>query len=146
MTKSLQKQVYAQVARRGYRQEWTPEQFAARQVCKLQEELGELAQRVVFFGGYENTLDEDLQWVIQRAAAKARERFDQETPWHTASVLDDLRDELADCQVVLYCLAEAVNEMAGGELNFDIAWAAKEKATVDRKRGKRLMDVLEDGK
>ena len=144
MTKSLQKQVYEQVARRGYREGWTPEQFAARQVAKLQEELGELALKIVFFGGYENPLDEDLQWVIQRAAAKARERFDQETPWRTAGVLEDLRDELADCQVVLFCLAEAVNEMAGGELNFDIAWAAIEKARADRKRGKRLMDVLEE--
>ena len=144
MTKSLQKQVYEQVARRGYREGWTPEQFAARQVGKLQEELGELAEKVVFFGGYENPLDEDLQWVIQRAAAKARERFDQETPWHTAGVLEDLRDELADCQVVLFCLAEAVNEMAGETLDFDIARAAIEKAIVDQKRGKRLMDVLEE--
>lgn len=42
--KELQALVAKAVADRGYRQGWTDEQFAARQICKAAEKLGELAE------------------------------------------------------------------------------------------------------
>ena len=41
-----QQDVAELVAQRGDREGWTPEQFIARQVAKLAEEVGELAQHV----------------------------------------------------------------------------------------------------
>jgi len=42
-TQLIQTEIAQAVARRSYRKGWTPEQFIARQVCKLAEEVGEVA-------------------------------------------------------------------------------------------------------
>lgn len=119
---NAQEMVAANVAARGYRDGWTAEQFVARQLCKMTEELAE----AVF-----NT-DCRGEWIkfLAFAGDYARIEFDEREAWsNVATVGPDIRSELADMQVVLFAAAAA--------LDFDVVQAAIDKSGADVARGVR---------
>jgi NTP pyrophosphatase (non-canonical NTP hydrolase) len=124
-----QQEVYAAVVERGYREGWTAEQFAARQVAKLQEELGELNHTIRQGHAVSTAIDE--------AAHTAQKHFDHWEHWGLTFVGFPKRaqQELADIQVVVFSLAAAIAEITGEP--FDVVEAAREKATADVERGVR---------
>ena len=120
--KIQQRAIYTAVAARGYREGWTKEQFITRQVCKLIEEVAELALTV--------TLPGRLGLVVQVAGKAAREAFDTGTFDNAGVMFETLTvDEAADCFVVLSCIGE--------ELGVDLAQLALDKARADTERGVR---------
>lgn len=74
-TRSAQERVAASVAARGYRDGWTAEQFAARQVCKLTEELAELA--LSFNVGGEPRIDRGWYYDLLDAGGQAKWIFER---------------------------------------------------------------------
>lgn len=119
-TAEAQQAVAAAIAARGYRDGWTADAFQARQIAKLQEELGELAQ--TFKGPFS---------LIDVAGRQMKQYFDSPRGWSGVSCLDPeaARAELADVCVVALVLAEA--------LGFDVVQAALDKAQKDVPRGVR---------
>ena len=99
-----QRKVYNSVAKRGYTEAWTDKQFAARQLFKMLEEIG-----------------------------------DRPDVWGNANIPEEecrrAKQELSDIQVVVFCLAHAL-ERLGGE-PFDVVAAAVEKSREDVERGVR---------
>lgn len=130
-----QLQVSKNVDARGYRQGWSEEQFAARQVAKLQEEIAEIAKHFHFIVAQDYDL---LSSGIDQAGQVARDRFDDGSAWKWAGVVGDteeLKKEIADAQVVIFSLAESVGRLQGEP--FDVAQAAVNKSGKDRRRGVR---------
>ena len=130
--------VAQQVVLRGYRGNWTAEQFAARQVVKRLEELAEEAACYalpVVDCGWEGK--SNLAELIAVAGAVARKAFDDESIWLGCGVIDSEKamQEAADGLVVDFCKADALAEMSGGP--FDLSEAAVRKAARDVHRGKR---------
>lgn len=126
---NAQEIVAANVAARGYRDGWTAEQFVARQLAKLTEELSEVVCDVAFPSS--NTRGVDWRVSVSMAGLSGRWLFDDRPAWENIS-LDDpdaIRAELADMQVVLFAAAQA--------LDFDIAQAAIDKSSADVARGVR---------
>jgi len=126
--------VYGHVVDRGYTEGWTPKQFLARNIHKLQEELAEASELI------DN--HSDFAWLSTeciRSAGKACRnsfkygRYDDDII--TVHDIDALKSELADLQVVLYCMAQAVEQITGEE--FDIALEAVRKSAKDVSRGVR---------
>lgn len=119
-----QREVYEYVSERGYRGGWSLAQFAVRQVLKLIEEIAEMALVVDF-------QDVMTRATIAAAGSLARATFDgmQATSRATVRDYDALREELADIQVVVFALAEA--------LDFDVVQAAIRKSRADVARGVR---------
>jgi len=115
--------VYAAVSARGYTSGLSRDEFAARQVAKAFEELYELSKHFC--------LPENLAQYLQMAGVAARAMFDNQAAWRGCGVNagDGVGDELADIQVVLYCLAES--------LGIDVESLAARKASEDIKRGVR---------
>lgn len=127
-----QNQVAANTAARGYRKQWTARQFAARQVAKLQEKLGELARHVHVGTGHVTpwwNLD------IVYAARMCREAFDGFDVWKHADIvsIDKAKSKLAGIQVVVFDLAQALGEINGEP--FDVTQAAVDKSAADIERG-----------
>lgn len=139
-SRKAQKLIAEATDRRGYRIGWRLDQFVARQIAKLQEELAEMAQHASDNRDYgdEGT---DLEFRIQQAGQKARQIFDTPLWWATSGFKDDersleaIRREATDCMVVLFNIAAAVDEMS--EHPFDIVEEAVAKAKADVKRGVR---------
>jgi NTP pyrophosphatase (non-canonical NTP hydrolase) len=107
-----QQDIAEMVAQRGDREGWTPEQFIARQVCKLAEEVGELAQHVDLPGR--------LGPLMVSTGTIARWTFDQDQTWQdggTSCAPHALMAELADVQVVVFCLAEELARVTGEDYN-----------------------------
>jgi NTP pyrophosphatase (non-canonical NTP hydrolase) len=131
---STQEQVAAAVAARGYREGWTAEQFAYRQMLKMQEELGELARHMAKYHRSEGP-----EGHIRHIGKNCGEWFDlvNEGGWVNARVVnvEGARAELADIQVVVFALAAALSEIDGEP--FDVVQAALAKATKDIERGTR---------
>jgi NTP pyrophosphatase (non-canonical NTP hydrolase) len=123
-------EVYDAVIARGYMNGYNEYQMFARQVAKLQEELGELAEQV--------NVPLGLSLSIEVASARARQEFDRKRQsWglEPDASFAQIRKELTDLQVVLFCAACTLEQMTGEP--FDIAEAAREKARKDIKRGVR---------
>lgn len=122
--------VTANVAARGYRDGWTTEQFVARQLCKLTEELDEAAHQVVSF---EPQVRSILWWLdeLNDSGQRARIAFDDQDKWENVTIFDPfaLRSELADMMVVICAAADA--------LESDVIQAAIDKSAVDVARGVR---------
>lgn len=129
-----QNQVAENTRKRGYRQRWTAQQFAARQVCKLAEELGELSSCVVVGTGRRRPW---WDLVLQKSGREAREAFDEFDTWKHAQICatSEAKAELADLQVVIFNLAQALGEITDQE--FDVVQAAVEKSAADIGRGVR---------
>lgn len=127
-TKGLQRAVGTAVAARGYRRGWTAEQFAARQVAKLQEELAELAELV--------HLPKALPLQIEIAGDGARRMFDDAAVWGGDRNWDigKAKRELSDLLVVALTLANTFDELAPP---YDVLEEALAKATADVGRGVR---------
>ena len=126
---NYQSEIAANVAARGYREGWTDEQYAARQVCKLGEELGELVRSVL---DVEYIKGRDYWQDCQIDTGKVcREAFDRYhhlwTGYLTGKSL--AASEAADMLVVLYNLADA--------LGVDLNALALEKSKSDVERGVR---------
>lgn len=126
---NAQEIVAANVAARGYKNGWTDEQFAARQLAKAVEELAEAANHVIGPAHFHAT----HYWLndLKDAGIAARIQFDQPLHWRDIGIDDiaKLRRELADVQVVLLAAAQA--------LDFDIIQAAIHKSGADVERGVR---------
>jgi len=130
---NMQREIYDAVVKRGYRDGWTAEQFAARQLAKLTEELGELSRCVHMLWAFESGFEIELR----SAAKQARAAFDG-PGWENAWIESPLGalDELADIVVVACCLAEALGETRP-DLGVDLPELALAKAKADVIRGVR---------
>ena len=127
---NAQEIVAANVAARGYRDVWTAEQFVARQLAKMTEELSEAIRCMTPESAvYQGRVD-DWIGLIQDAGRCAREVFDDHESWRYLFHLSEYTPaELADLQVVLFAAAAA--------LDFDVVQAAIDKSAVDVPRGVR---------
>jgi len=130
---NAQDRVARAVEARGYRDGWSDEQYAARQVAKLGEELGEAVENVATLGRAAHLNAERASWeeTVKSSAYWARMAFDYMPMWERAAVLDSeaLASEAADLQVVLFTLADV--------LGVDVVQAAITKAEADVNRGVR---------
>lgn len=120
--------IFNAVAERGYMDttRWTRDQLIAQQTVKLIEELGEMAAHVGVYGMSE--VNEVLS-LVERTGESAKRTLDEE-PFENPRVdLDGLRHELADIQVVVFCLASL--------LDVDVVGDAWTKAVNDISRGVR---------
>ena len=122
---NAQEIVAANVAARGYRDGWTAEQFVARQLAKMTEELGDAGKTI--YGT-------DCAWWLGQlgvAGGRGRAMFDSPHAWESILISDPdaLRSELADMLVVLFTAAQA--------LDFDVVQAAIDKSSADVARGVR---------
>lgn len=137
-----QREVFELVKARGYLDDWTLGQFLCRQVVKLQEELAELTESALpNTPGWRGELRATLY-----AGNKARHRFDlswetslqhwRDAAKHVSNVsrIMEIREELADLQVVLFCAAQAISLILEP---FDVVEAALEKAEGDVEKGVR---------
>jgi len=133
---NAQTTVYEAVKARGYREGWTAGQFAARQVMKAVEELGELVEHVATSGEGIPT------WVLLTLAAgrMAREAFDAEDCTETLVNWGSAFDEAADVVVTMLSLAGSLNEAQSGGFFADVVMTAESKATADIRRGVRTED------
>jgi NTP pyrophosphatase (non-canonical NTP hydrolase) len=126
--------VYGHVVDRGYTKGWTPKQFLARNIHKLQEELAEASDLVDNHNDFAWLSTERIQSAGKACRTMFKEgRYDDDII--TVHNIDDLKSELADVQVVLYCLAQAVEQITGEE--FDVALEAVRKSAKDISRGVR---------
>lgn len=128
--RTLQEQIYDAVIERGYgpkEQGLTREQFAARQIAKMFEELLELAETVSIDG---KTLDELLLgWYAGDVKRLAKEFFDKREIWTKAELAErEFIKELAD-SVPLFNAAEA--------LGVSLLALCRDKAMRDIERGVR---------
>jgi hypothetical protein len=125
-----QQDVAELVTQCGDREGWAPEQFIARQVCKLAEEVGELAQHVDLPGR--------LGPLIVSTGTIARWTFDQDQTWQdgvTSCAPHALMTELVDIQVVVFRLAEELARLTGED--YDVVERALVNVAADTMRGKR---------
>ena len=136
--RSPQQKVTDATKERGYRDGWTPEQFLARQIVKMMEELGELTHWILDFP------NDELAERICDLATLCRHDFDDTERWKESKVKADaaiinnpklLQKEAADMQVVLFNMADAIATITGQP--FDVVQAAVEKSKGDVERGTR---------
>lgn len=134
-----QSRIAAAVEARGYRKGWTDEQFAARQICKLVEELGELASAISL------RRTGSIAWhgwleALKRASVAARAAFDFPPPdkkdpysnsWGHIDTVDHevIKQELPDLIVIISVLAQLVG--------LNVLDAALDKSEKDIERGVR---------
>lgn len=125
-----QQNVAELVAQRGYREGWTPERFIARQVARLAEEVGELAQHVDLPGR--------LGPLIASTGTIARWTFDQDQTWQdgmTSCAPHALMAKLAGVQVVVFRLAEELARLTGE--HYDVVGRALVNVAADTMRGQQ---------
>lgn len=131
-TLEMQRRVRGVVEARGYFRGWSGRQLALRQAAKLVEETAELGQAVQ---GY---LPPALWSLLEGAGSMARWHFERGY-WvdvnFDADTLRTMVRELADVQVVVWCLAEVLGELLGEQV--DIGGVAAAKAEADVERGVR---------
>ena len=134
MSGDEQRRVYKAVEARGYTAGWNNHEFIARQMAKLAEELGEVTW---YYASKDGDEVRELISLIRVTARVAGRLFDRPEPWHDAFIWkpSNMRSEVADMQVILFALAEAITRETGEP--FDVAAAAVEKATSDIHRGVR---------
>ena len=128
---NAQEIVAANVAARGYRDGWTVDEFVARQLAKMQEELGEAIEHTDCNDEPQNRLFILLSNNATMAGERGKAAFDDKGCWTGVMIrgLDALRSELADMLVVLFAAAQA--------LDFDVVQAAIDKSSADVARGVR---------
>lgn len=130
-SESWQQRIYAATEARGYADDWTPEQFAARQVIKAVEELAELVVLIAISG--DSVMASEIKYfkrAVLDAGARARVLFDHGAEfWNDVLIHPSADTEAADVAVTLANFA-AVR-------GFDLLEAVEDKATRDIERGKR---------
>lgn len=125
---SLQKQVSDNIITRGYREGYSLNTFAGRQFIKLVEEIGELLQSIL-------GLEKYFYQVVKLAGDQAHWLFDMPATGLSILLLEAAKRELADVQVVIFSMAQAIAEIEGKP--FDVGQAALEKSQKDIERGIR---------
>ena len=125
---SAQTATVAAVARRGYLNDWNDDELLARQVVKLAEELGELANMLVA----SDLLLDSFFGALVETGMDARELFNNASHFVGAECIETQAAiaELTDCQVVVAVAAHALQIP-------DIMYAAQVKAERDAERGVR---------
>ena len=133
--KTPQEQVAENTAARGYRDGWTAEQFAARQVCKITDGLGNLTANIWSTSEYDNVAF--WERLINIASVDALSHLNDKTRWSSASVsvFNSTKRTLAYIQIAIFNLAAALAEITGEP--FDVVQAAVDKSAADIERGKR---------
>ena len=125
----MQTSIFDAVSERGYgptAQGISPEQYAARQLCKAIEEALEALGAVAL------PAQPDFMRTREVLERQFKYLFDDPVIWRTAVVdRDELIAELADVLVPLNCAAEA--------LGVDGQQLALDKATADVQRGVRAV-------
>ena len=126
-----QQEVYKNVSKRGYRKKWTVGQFILRNAWKMCEELFEFSLGLPGVHGGFNWLRS-----LEYTAGGCKDLFDN-AQLNTVVIADTqhMKEELADMQVVLFCIASAIAEIDGE--NFDVVDAAVRKSQADIDRGVR---------
>ena len=135
---SVEDIIYGNVRERGYVDKWTAFAFIARQIAKMQEELGELAD-IVLCGPTSHCLWRD----INLARDTARSLFDDggHEFWDEAFIADyenkgtftgEIRRELDDMFVVLCCIRATVERIDGKKSDWDIRAIAKSRGDILR--------------
>jgi NTP pyrophosphatase (non-canonical NTP hydrolase) len=128
-TATAQSRIAAAIKARGYRKDYTIAQFVARNVVKLGEELAELAEHFRL----------PLGLPIEYAGLACRNAFKDRTIWTHCGpsgrpgTKEAIRQEMADCQVVLANMAAAYEETYGE--SFDLMVEAVLKSELDIQRG-----------
>lgn len=132
---SAQQQIYANVEARGYTEGWSHSQFLLRNLFKLQEELAEVADQITPVDHHipdRQALD-DIHYVGRDSRYVFKDSdFDYQVLVPDPSAL---AKELADCQVVLACMAETLGKLTGEDI--DLMQVALEKSGADIERGVR---------
>lgn len=123
--KELQSLVAKAVAERGYREGWTDEQYAARQMAKAVDELSELVRAIRW-----SSTHRSWSSLAKDAGEWARDAFDEETWQDVKSVSPEkVALELPDVIIPLLVLADT--------LGIDLEQAIREKVLGDIERGVR---------
>lgn len=134
-----QSKVYEAVKKRGYRDGWTPEQYLARQIAKMVEELIELKLTISIQHPGDSLSNPEwyhrLNINIQQYARCAFDNYGTGEWFVDIHDLKQAKKEAADLQVVLFQIAEAIGEIDGKP--FDVVQAAVDKAQKDIERGVR---------
>jgi NTP pyrophosphatase (non-canonical NTP hydrolase) len=123
---SLQEEVYQAVKDRGYldTERWSRDQLVVRQIVKIGEELGESAEHVSV---HRNNNLHQLLLDYADAGKGAKSVFNHGLFDGLSVNKDDMKEEVADIQVVVYVLATLLGIDSGEE--------ARKKATRDAPRG-----------
>jgi len=127
-----QEKIYNAVVERGYHEGLSEQEFAAKQVAKLGEKFGELAEFVA-----SRTWNQPW-WIyhIRNMSRDCRRAFDCITEWSGMTIdVNGIRAELADVAVVVLLMSETISHITGQP--FDVIQAAVEKAEKDVERGVR---------
>lgn len=118
-----QREVYEAMASIGQ----PAQQFATRQAVKLVAELAELS------AGMGTSLPYDIRKKMMQIGLPAKEEYERRGYSPHASAwgqyeIQKIKDELTDIQVVVFCIAQALEEL---EAPFDVVQEAVEKSTLD---------------
>lgn len=129
---NLIKRINGAVAARGYFAGWSANQIIARNIAKLAEETGELAELI--------NLPELAGNEIERARMFAKQAFDNKKAWGEVGSIDPenvekIKKEIADIFVVMSVLTAWFSNYYAPD--FDPMAAAVEKAEADIARGVR---------
>jgi hypothetical protein len=132
-----QQDVAGPVTQRGDREGWTPEQFIARQSSSSPARSPGWPKRLANWRSTW-TCQGRLGPLIASTGTIARWTFDQDQAWQdgvTSCAPHALMAELADVQVVVFCLAEELARPTGED--YDVIEHALVNVAGDTMRGKR---------
>lgn len=135
MNDNSQSQVYEAIRKRGYRDDWTAEQYLGRQVAKMTEELKELSDTLEICHWGSIHLWKSRLRTSGREAAAAFNQLELDLWEVEITDIEQAKKETADLQVVLFQIAAAIEEIDGQP--FDVVQAAVDKAKNDIERGVR---------
>jgi hypothetical protein len=130
-TREAQEAIFEALVARGYTFGLSAEQLTARQVCKMVEEVLEVALHIEGFSGATDEL-------IAKLHDAARAEFDDLNRWQSYGRIRSyagLKAELPDVAVTLANTAEALTW--ADEYAFDVMAEGVKKAAADVMRGRR---------
>lgn len=130
-THEAQEAIFESLVARGYTDGLDYKQLTARQVCKMVEEVLEVAQHIEGFSGQTDEL-------IAKLHDAARAEFDDLKRWQSYGRIRSyagLKAELPDVAVTLANTAEALTW--ADEYAFDVMAEGVKKAAADVTRGRR---------
>ena len=128
---SRQNEIYQHVVDRGYREGWSSSQFLVRQILKMIEEVGELAEVLEEVGSIRYEL---LLGKIKGAGFSARELFDSEdmpNVYLSDEALETLRKELPDVCVTGACASYMTSALTFGGYDWEDEAVEKSEGDVE---------------
>ena len=133
-----QKQVSKNIEARGCYEGYTPVALLARHIAKLAEELEELMYGIHYHSSPDMA---NFEYHLQTAGEKARSEFDHSKKWNESQFAMNerystpyIKNELADIQVIVFSMAQLINNNFG---EYDVTQAALDKSEADIERGVR---------